>query len=150
MMIRNNNVLIALAPLAAGLASCAQAPGEITRDTQPFSAIAPTAKINALGNEPFWGLTVEPDGEGYAAQYTTPENIEGSRFPVTRFAGNNGLGLSGTLEGEPVSLALTPGDCSDTMSDRTYPYTATLAIGEVTYFGCAFTDDEPFTGGDAP
>ena len=150
MMIRQNSALIALASLSAALASCAQTPGEITRDTEPFSAIAPTTKITALGNEPFWGLTVEPDGDGFSAEYSTPENIEGSRFPVTRFAGNNGLGLSGTLKDEAVSLALTPGDCSDTMSDRTYPYTATLAIGEVTYFGCAFTDDEPFTGDEAP
>lgn len=149
-----HKALSLVAILGATLAACSATPGEISRDSEPFSAIASEASITALGNEPFWNLTVEPiaDGESaaFTATYSTPENIEGSVFPVTRFAGNNGLGLSGELDGQAVSLALTPGDCDDTMSDRNYPYTATLALGDVTLFGCAFTSDQPFTGDEAP
>ena len=138
----------------AAISACSQTPGEITRDTEPFSGIASSAAITAVGNEPFWNMMVEPDGggegEAFTATYSTPENIEGSTFAVKRFAGNNGIGLSGTLDGQSVSLALTPGECSDTMSDRTYPYTATLAIGDTTLTGCAYTSDQPFTGDEAP
>lgn len=132
------------------LAACTQQPGEISRDTKPFDGIAPTASITVGGTEPFWGLSVEPQGEGYEASYSSPENIEGTAFPVTRFAGNNGVGYSGEIDGQAVHLALTPGACSDGMSDRTYPYSATLALGERTLFGCAHTSDEPFTGEEMP
>lgn len=147
--------LFPLAPLFAPLlllGACESEPGEITRDTEPFSDIAESATISALGNEPFWGLTIEPDGEGggHVANYSSPDNIDGTRFAVTRFAGNNGLGFSGEMEQGHVSLAITPGDCSDTMSDRAYPYAATLSIGEQTLFGCAYTSDQPFTGEETP
>ena len=134
----------------AVLAACSQSPGEIKRDTEPFDGIAPQAEITVLGNEPFWGLSIKPQGDSYTATYSNPENIEGTVFPATRFAGNNGIGFSGEMEGKAVQLALTPGACSDTMSDRSYPYTATLSIGDETLFGCAYTSDEPFTGDEAP
>lgn len=140
----------ALSLAALTLAACAEQPGEITRDTEPFNGIAETASISALGNEPFWSVSVEPINNGYEATYSTPDNIEGVTAVVTRFAGNNGLGFSGEIGDESVSLALTPGLCSDTMSDRTYPYTATLAEGDRTFFGCAYTSDEPFTGDETP
>lgn len=133
-----------------GLSACADHPGEITRDTEPFDGIAETATISALGNEPFWSLSVEPRDGGFEATYSTPDDLEGDVFKVSRFAGNNGLGIGGELDGQPLQLALTPAPCSDGMSDRTYPYTATLAIGDETRFGCAYTSDEGFTGDENP
>lgn len=131
-------------------AGCAQEPGEISRDTRPFDGIAPAANIEVLGTEPFWNITIEPEGEGYAATYRSPEDLEGTEFPVTRFAGNNGLSFSGELRGEAVLVALTPGECSDGMSDRSYPYVATVKQGERDLSGCASTSDEPFSGSAAP
>ncbi|PKP63624.1 MAG: hypothetical protein CVT87_03330, partial [Alphaproteobacteria bacterium HGW-Alphaproteobacteria-9] len=75
---------------------------------------------------------------------------EGYDFAVERFAGNNGLGFSGTMEGAAVTITLTPGVCSDGMSDRTYPYVATIALGDETLRGCGYTDRQPFTGDAAP
>ena len=138
------------APLVLLLAACSQSPGEISRDTQAFDGIEADASISVLGTEPFWGINVEPDGEGYVATYSSPENIDGTRFAVQRFAGNNGVSFSGEMEGEAMSLAITPGDCSDGMSDRSYPYTATVSLGDSTLFGCAYTSDEPFSGEEAP
>lgn len=132
------------------LASCAETPGEITRDTKPFDGISEAASISAAGTEPFWSLSIDPVADGYKATYATPEQSEGVKFPLTRFAGNNGLGFSGEADGQSVSLALTPGECSDMMSERIYPYTATLAMGELTLFGCAYTSDEPFIGDENP
>lgn len=136
------------------LSACTQSPGEISRDTQPFDGIAEDVNISLVGNEPFWNIEIAPDGdgdgEGYSAVYSTPDNIDGAQFPVSRFAGNNGLGFNGELDGGIVQIAITPGDCSDTMSDRTYPYSATVALGARTLYGCGYTSDEPFTGDEAP
>ena len=141
-----SSTLLAFAPLA--LAGCNETPGEISRDSEPFDGIAETATIDVGGTEPFWALKISPDSGGYLAKYSSPELPEGETFAVSRFAGNNGLGFSGEWAGAPVILALTPGECSDGMSDRTYPYTATLQLDEVTLFGCAHTDAEPFTEGE--
>jgi uncharacterized membrane protein len=130
------------------VSGCSDDPGDISRDSEPFAGIAPTATIDVGGTEPFWGLTITPTGDTYEANYSSPELPGGTAFPMTRFAGNNGLGFSGSWAGAPVNLTLTPGDCSDGMSDRTYPYTATLQLDEVTLFGCAHTSDEPFVEGE--
>ncbi|MEP0392720.1 MAG: hypothetical protein ABJ205_11070 [Erythrobacter sp.] len=135
----------AFALVAAG---CTDTPGEISRDAAPFDGIAENAIIDVGGTEPFWALRISPEGDAYKAQYSAPELPEGETFSVIRFAGNNGLGFSGEWAGAPVNLTLTPGECSDGMSDRTYPYTATLQLDEVTLFGCAHTDMEPFSEGE--
>jgi len=152
--LRKTLMTTALLAMASG---CAEPTGEITQDAQAFAAVAPSASISMLGTEPFWGLDIEPNGDddGFTARYSSPEDIEGTSFPVTRFAGNNGLGFSGEFdaagEGEQaVQIALTPGECSDGMSDRSYPYTATISLGDTTLRGCGYTSDEPFTGDEAP
>lgn len=151
---QKSSTIIAAAFLITTASGCAQEAGEISRDTQPFDGIAETASVFLIGNEPFWSIDIEPDkssGESdYSMQYSTPENIDGTAIAATRFAGNNGIGFSGELRGEPIQITLTPGKCDDTMSDRSYPYTATALVeGEVLY-GCAYTSDEPFSGGEMP
>lgn len=122
-------------------ASCQPAGEEATGSTQAaFDAIAETETIRLTGTEPFWGGTVQGD----RFLYTTPENQAGETIAVKRFAGNSGLGFSGTLAGEPIDLMVTRGRCSDGMSDRTYPYTATLRLASGQRTGCAWTDREPF------
>ncbi|MBU7581221.1 MAG: hypothetical protein KAF27_12290, partial [Porphyrobacter sp.] len=82
--------------------------------------------------------------------WTTPENQPGTAITLKRFAGNGGLGFSGTLEGKPLTATLTPGTCSDGMSDRAFPFVATIALGGETFEGCGYTDRQPFTGPEAP
>ncbi|AOL22707.1 putative membrane protein [Erythrobacter litoralis] len=141
-----------LVGIAAGLtlAACGGGDGDaIDRDTEPFSGIGEGEVIEVTGTEPFWGMTID-QAEG-AAAYSTPENIDGQRFAVERFAGNNGLGFTGTLDsGDGVTVTITPGECSDGMSDRTYPFTAIAEVGERDLAGCAFTDTQGFTGPAAP
>lgn len=135
----------------AMLAAC-QAPSEgrddgITMDeAEVFAAIGPDEAINLTGTEPFWGGEIT---EGQM-RYSTPENIDGVTIAVERFAGNNGLSFSGQHSGAPLDIAITPGECSDAMSDRTYPFVVTLQIEGETRFGCAWTDASPFTGDEAP
>ena len=114
--------------------------------TGTFDAIAATEEVHSTGTEPFWGGVA---GAGVAT-YSTPENPDGSEFPVERFAGNNGLGISGEVDGKKFDLTITPGECSDGMSDRTYPYTATLLLGDEQRQGCAWTNAQPFSGPENP
>ena len=134
------------AVLALGLAACTPAQDGIDPGGETFDQVAADEVVTLVGTEPFWNVAIDK-GE---ALYTTPENQPGTRFAVTRFAGNNGLGFSGELDGRAFTATLTPGDCSDGMSDRTFPFVATIALGEETLRGCGYTTSQPFTGDAAP
>lgn len=140
----STRILTMLGPVGV-LVSCSSG-GEKPGDVPAFDGIAESEIITALGNEPFWNAKIDGD----TLTYSTPENIDGTMITISRFAGNGGLGLSGTLSGEALLLAITPSECSDTMSDRTYPFTATLTIGDDQRNGCAYTDQQPFTGEEMP
>lgn len=127
---------LALAACQSGESAPASGP------TEAFSAIAPDETVYLTGTEPFWNAEVS----GSKAIYSTPENQDGVSFKVDRFAGNNGLAFTGSIDGAAFDLTVTPGQCSDGMSDRTYPYTATLRIGEDQRNGCAWTDLQNFSG----
>ena len=131
---------------ALALAACSGGAPDMPGEVAVFDGIADSEVISALGTEPFWSAKVE----GATLTWSTPDNIEGTRIAVTRFAGNGGLGISGTLDGEPLQMAVTPGACSDGMSDRTYPFTVTLNIGNAQFNGCAYTDRQPFEGEENP
>ena len=138
---------VAAALLAGACAETGPAGDSIDeRNTEAFSGIGENETVRFTGTEPFWG------GEASASRltYTTPEDIDGTSFAIERFAGNNGLLLSGVMDGDQFDLTITPGACSDAMSDRTYPYVATLKIGEEVRTGCAWTDAQPFTGDPQP
>jgi uncharacterized membrane protein len=142
-MIRRCSVLAAL---LWGLAACQSGNDAIDPKGKTFDAVAPEESVTLTGTEPFWNARITGD----EATWNTPDRPGGTRFAVTRFAGNNGLGFSGTLDGEPFTATLTPGECSDGMSDRRFPFVATIALGGETLAGCGYTTSQPFTGGEAP
>lgn len=116
---------------------------ETTEDeTLPFSRIAPGDTVRFTGTEPFWGGQVAFT----TLTYSTPENPDGEAIEVERFAGRGGLSWSGRFQDAPFTLAVTPGECSDGMSDRTYPYVATLEVQGEQRRGCAWTESDPFVG----
>jgi uncharacterized membrane protein len=140
----------ALLPLASALAVAACHGGSTTpsstivtaADTQAYSGIAPDEVVHFTGTEPFWGGQVA----GKSLTYTTPGNQKGETIAADRFAGRDGISFSGDLGGMPFVLAVTPGQCSDGMSDRRYPFVATLQVKGEQREGCAWTDKQPFTG----
>jgi uncharacterized membrane protein len=136
----------ALCLLLAAAAACTPAADGIDPKGKTFDAVAPDEAVTLTGTEPFWTLAIAA-GEGV---WTTPDNQPGTRFAVKRFAGNNGLGFSGELDGKPLTATLTPGECSDGMSDRRFPFVATIALGGETFAGCGYTTSQPFTGDEAP
>ncbi len=134
----------------AALAACQSGtdsgvPGD-SADTRPYAGIGLSEVLKFTGTEPFWGGQVS----GTSLTYTTPENPDGQTITVKRFAGRGGLSFSGTLEGQPVDMAVTPGECSDGMSDRTYPLVVTLRLRGETRNGCAWSQEHPFNGPQNP
>ncbi len=113
---------------------------------ETYAGVGADETVSLIGTEPFWGLTIT----GAQARYSTPDRVSGAQFTVSRFAGNNGLGFSGTLDDAPLTATLTPGQCSDGMSDRSYPFTATIVHAGMTMQGCGYTSAKPFTGEGAP
>lgn len=90
--------------------------------------------VRAVGTEPFWSVEVTPD----ALVYTRMDQ-------PTQRAPNHGAKVQGTMATYATStdlkmafnLTLIATECSDGMSDRTYPLTARVEIGDDTLNGCA-------------
>ena len=135
-----------LAPMALFLLVGCSASEKGERKASTFSAIDAADTVSFTGTEPFWGGEVA-DG---TMLYRTPENVDGTRLAVARFAGNSGVSFSGELQETSVDLMVTRGECSDGMSDRIYPFTATLKLGAEVRMGCAWTDRRPFEGPQTP
>ena len=120
-------------------------PGDAS-ETAPYSEIAADEVLRFTGTEPFWGGEVS----GRTLTYTTPEDQDGTVIAVERFAGRGGISFSGLLDGAEFEMTVTPLECSDGMSDRTYPFTVTLEIGEDQRNGCAWSEQHPFEGSENP
>ena len=140
-----------LPSLALGLAAChaggdgAAVPGDRS-DSQPYNEVSAEEEFRFRGTEPFWGGEVT----GTAMTYRTPERPEGVPVTVSRFNGRGGFSYSGKLEGETFTMAVTPGQCSDGMSDRTYPFVVMFQRGKQELHGCAWSASHPYTGPAAP
>ena len=115
-------------------------------ETAAYAGIAEDEVLRFTGTEPFWGGEVE----GKTLTYTTPEDQDGTVIAVERFAGRGGISFSGLLEGADFEMMVTPLECSDGMSDRTYPFTVTLEIGADKRNGCAWSERHPFDGPEHP
>ncbi|MEO6042111.1 MAG: hypothetical protein ABIP41_09430 [Croceibacterium sp.] len=142
---------IVLAALLLG--ACHPSKGPTTQAAVPggesrtaWSGVGPADVLHFTGTEPFWG----GEASGSSLTWKTPEDQAGATIAVTRFAGRNGLGLSGTLGGAPFDMAVSAARCSDGMSGRKYPFTVTVRRGRDTLRGCGWTAAHPVTGADHP
>lgn len=134
---------------AASLLAACQPGGAGVPDAETQAALAhitANETVHFVGTEPFWGGQIKGGG----LTYTTPENQAGTTIPVERFSGLGGFAYSGTLDGSTLDMMVTLGECSDGMSDRTYPFIVTLKIAGETRQGCAWTDKMRFEGPENP
>jgi uncharacterized membrane protein len=95
-----------------------------------------TEDLRALGTEPFWKV------EMLAAELTfSSPDLPESKAPNPGPAMTVGQAewSATTADGKALKITITGKDCSDGMSDRTYPLTATVVLAETTYHGCAAT-----------
>lgn len=117
------------------LAGCAGSGDDRANTPEQFDAISADDTLTLIGTEPFWNMVIVDD----QLTYSSPDTPDGKTITITRFAGNNGLGLTGELQGNSLQIAVSPGECSDGMSDRAYPFTVTASWGDDTLYGCGFT-----------
>ncbi|MBC6980198.1 COG3650 family protein [Caulobacter sp. 17J80-11] len=90
--------------------------------------------LRAIGTEPFWGLDVTAAGMALTGpdrpKTEAPSPKLTAQAAQAVFAGR-------TADGRDLTLTLTPGPCSDGMSDRTYPLNAVVTMAKETLKGCA-------------
>lgn len=89
--------------------------------------------FDAAGTEPFWAIKVRADSLTLAR----PDHPEVTTANTgARIDGEQGV-FDATAGETRLVLRLTPGECSDGMSDRRYGYRAEVWIDRETLKGCA-------------
>lgn len=131
-------VFAALALLA--LAACSPAE-EPVQPEAPAEQPAPVLggvdlgqPVRALGTEPFWSVELT----GTELVYTSPDSPEQrARQPNPVAQGTTATYEAETADGTDLRVTLIATECSDGMSDRTYPLTAMVKLGDQELTGCA-------------
>lgn len=123
-------IRFALFPMIlVGLAGCGPEP---TEPAPPAPAVARPigGDFDAVGTEPFWAVQVRAD----SLTLSRPDHAE-LKVPAPRPEARGG-GTVWAAEGMTVSI--TPGACSDGMSDRAYTNVALVRVGAEILKGCAY------------
>ncbi len=102
--------------------------------------------VRALGTEPFWSVELT----GTEMVYTPPEPPE-QRAPQPNpvVQGTTATWEAETAAGTALNVTLVATECSDGMSDRTYPLTAMVKIGDLELTGCAASSAAVMSTGES-
>lgn len=112
----------------------AAAPAEPAAPAAVLGGVDLTQPLRAIGTEPFWNVELTADRLAYAS----PEGEEATASRPDMVLQGTVASFEGvTDKGTTLSLTLTATECSDGMSDRTYPLTAIVKLGDKTLTGCA-------------
>ncbi len=137
--------LTALAPCLAALAVAAcSPPAEEPETPGPEPVAAPpvlagidlTRPLHVGGNEPFWAIEMTGSEMVYSG-VDRPEQRAPQGQPTMQ--GTMAVWETTTGAGNPLKVTLTATECSDGMSDRIWPLTALVEIGDERLMGCAAT-----------
>lgn len=137
--------LLLSAATVLALAGCEAADAPATEEgaaTSATPAVEPLAlggvdlegDVNLLGTEPFWGVEVRGERIKLAG-VDRPEVFAPN--PGPRVQGTVAIWETQTETGLPLELMVAETACSDGMSDRTYPLTARVRLGDEVLTGCA-------------
>lgn len=129
--------IVLVLPLLAGCYDRKDQAPEAAPPPEPAPVLAGVdlgKPVRALGTEPFWSVEITPDG----LTYTRVDQ-------PAQHAPNRGATVQGTVAtyatstdlNEALNVVLIATECSDGMSDRTYPLTAKVEIGDDELTGCA-------------
>lgn len=131
---------IAIAALTLlALSACSQA--EVPQPPAPpadpalmLAGVDLNQPVRALGTEPFWSVELTGTEMVYSGvdrpEQRAPQPKIAIEGTTVTLAATTGLGAS-------LSVMLAATECSDGMSDRTYPLSAIVKIGDETLTGCA-------------
>ncbi|QTC91057.1 COG3650 family protein [Brevundimonas goettingensis] len=131
--------ILLLAPLAL-LAACSQ--GTTEKTEAPADAPTPASlggvdlnqPLRALGTEPFWSVEITKDAMVYTG---VDRDTRRAANPQPVVLGAKAVYTAATEDGAEMVVTLIATECSDGMSDRLYPLTARVQMGEATLTGCA-------------
>lgn len=102
--------------LAGAIGACAPVPGP------------PPAPYHALGTEPFWNLLIDE----HDVTFVQPEQ-QPIRQPTPKVI----IGIAGEIYQTPrINVNIVHGQCSDGMSDRTYPDKVQVTVDGRQFNGC--------------
>ena len=114
--------MLALLP-ALGLAACMTAP-----PPPPFTPNPPGGVYRGAGTEPFWGLTIDPQQMVFTLAGSSPVSQPTPRVIV---------GFAGEIYQTPrINVNIVHAQCSDGMSDRTFPDRVQVTVNGHQYNGC--------------
>lgn len=144
--------LIAAALSVLALAGCSQgteapaAPAEPAGPPPVLAGVDLTKPLRLVGTEPFWGIELT----GTEVVYGGPDRPEQrAPQPKATLQGTVATYAARTAAGTAIDITLTATECSDGMSDRTYPLTALVKVGEETLMGCGATVAAFATAGES-
>lgn len=111
-------------------ANSAQTPPAATRSEE----------FRGVGTEPFWGISISkrgivystPDAKPRSFPYVAPVSAQGRPADLVRV-----YRLQGKPNTNQVLVIKKVAACSDSMSDKQYPYSATLILDNTVREGCA-------------
>lgn len=130
--------LIAAATALAALTACSQPTAEkapaAAAEARTLAGVDLHQPLRVLGTEPFWAVEITPAGLIYSG-VDRPEQKAANPGPALQ--GTVAVWTTETEAKAPLVVTLTATDCSDGMSDRTYPLTAKVEIGGESLTGCA-------------
>lgn len=113
----------------SGIPAPAQTPAE-----HRLGRIDLTQPLRLLGTEPFWHLDTTPATLSFSPMDGAKQAADN---PGAVVEGTSARWSAQTQSGTPIVARVTLKDCSDGMSDRIYPLSATLKIGNQDFTGCA-------------
>ena len=127
----------ALSVLVLAGCSPAEAPApspELTAPAAVLGGVELAGSLRAIGTEPDWSV----DLTGTEMVYTSPEPPgQRARQPEPVIQGTTATWAGETADGATFKVTLVATECSDGMSERTYPLTAMVTVGERALTGCA-------------
>lgn len=145
-MFRTAATLALVLTSALALTACGESMG--ASEEAPPPADAPAARgadysgdLDVLGTEPFWTVKIRAAG----LSLTRPDHPDVSNAnPGVRLDGQQGVWDSNGASQEQGRLVvrLTPGVCTDGMSDRVYRFRGEVWIDGETLRGCADHTDQ--------
>ncbi|MGO4409414.1 MULTISPECIES: COG3650 family protein [unclassified Brevundimonas] len=130
-------LLLSALSTAAALAACSQPAGKAPiapKEARALAGVDLDQPLRVLGTEPFWAVDITPQGLTYSG-VDRPEQKAANSGPTLQ--GTVAVWTTQTEARAPLVVTLMATDCSDGMSDRTYPLTAKVEIGGETLTGCA-------------
>lgn len=134
-------IVTLVAPLfvaTTALAACSQPVAEkapaAPAEARALAGVDLDQPLRVMGTEPFWAVEIVPESLTYSG---VDRPAQKAANPGPAVQGAVAVWTAETEAKTPLVVTLAATDCSDGMSDRTYPLTARVEIGGESLTGCA-------------